>query len=245
MRAFIQCDKHLEPINPNVFNAYKGLEDMGFECVKFHTLEDLDAYYHSRGELIVGGIGIIRKRLVKFDIIPPTVDYPDELKGYLGRSVTEMKLSDIANHPERWPVFIKSKEQKLITGKVIKSTTSLIGMGRQGEDPKIYCSPVIDFVSEYRVFVRYGQVLDCKHYWGDPLRFPSAEIIRLAIQDYTSAPDAYGIDFGVTKEGKTLLIEVNDAWALGCYGLESHLYAKFLVTRWAQMTNTIDQFSYI
>lgn len=88
-------------------------------------------------------------------------------------------------------------------------------------------------------------MLDCKHYWGDPLKFPSAEIIRFAIQDYASAPDAYGIDFGVTKEGKTLLIEVNDAWTLGCYGLEAHLYAKFLLTRWAQMTITIDEFSYI
>lgn len=58
-------------------------------------------------------------------------------------------------------------------------------------------------------------------------------------------PDAYGIDFGVTKDGRTLLIEVNDAWALGCYGLESHLYAKFLLTRWAQLTDTPDQFFYI
>lgn len=47
------------------------------------------------------------------------------------------------------------------------------------------------------------------------------------------------------KDGKTLLIEVNDAWALGCYGLESHLYAKFLLTRWAQLTDTPDQFFYI
>lgn len=163
----------------------KGLQTWGFECVKFHTLEDLEAYYHSRGELIVGGIGIIRKRLAKFDITPPTVDYPEELIHYLGRPVTEMSLSDIANHPEKWP----------------------------------------------GVFVQYGQILDCKHYWGDPLKFPSAEIIKFAIRDYTSAPDAYGIDFGVTRDAKTLLMEVNDAWALGCYGLEAHLYAKFLVTR--------------
>ena len=42
MRAFIQCDKIYNlPYNPNVFNAYDGLRDMGFECVFFQTYEDL------------------------------------------------------------------------------------------------------------------------------------------------------------------------------------------------------------
>lgn len=248
MRAFIQCtvsNNMLEPINPNVFNAYKGLEDMGFECVKFSTLQDLADYYHSRGELIVGGIGIIRKRLKAFDIDPITVDYPEELKEFLGRTIQESTLSNIANNPETWPIFIKSKEQKRITGKVIRNASDLVGLGYQEENPEIYISEVMNFVSEYRVFVRYGEVLDCKHYWGDPMVFPDAAIIKAAISKYQSAPDAYGIDFAVTKEGKTVLIEVNDAWALGCYGLEMHLYAKFLITRWAQITNTIDEFFYI
>lgn len=248
MRAFIQCtvsSNMLEPINPNVFNAYKGLEDMGFECVKFSTLQDLADYYHSRGELIVGGIGIIRKRLKAFDIDPITVDYPEELKEFLGRTIQESTLSNIANNPETWPIFIKSKEQKRITGKVIRNASDLVGLGYQEENPEIYISEVMDFVSEYRVFVRYGEVLDCKHYWGDPMVFPDVAIIKAAISKYQSAPDAYGIDFAVTKEGKTVLIEVNDAWALGCYGLEMHLYAKFLITRWAQITNTIDEFFYI
>ena len=110
----------------------------------------------------------------------------------------------------------------------------MVGLGFQEEDIDLYCSPVVDFESEYRVFVRYGQILDVKHYWGNPLVFPDSKVIQNAIEDYSSAPDAYGIDFGVTKDGRTLLIEVNDAWALGCYGLAAHTYAKFLLTRWAQ-----------
>lgn len=223
----------------------KDLRIWDFECVKFSTLQDLADYYHSRGEIIVGGIGIIRKRLKAFDIDPITVDYPEELKEFLGRTIQESTLSNIANNPETWPIFIKSKEQKRITGKVIRNASDLVGLGYQEENPEIYISEVMDFVSEYRVFVRYGEVLDCKHYWGDPMVFLDAAIIKAAISKYQSAPDAYGIDFAVTKEGKTVLIEVNDAWALGCYGLEMHLYAKFLITRWAQITNTIDEFFYI
>lgn len=248
MRAFLQSrdsDYGLEPCNHNIFNAYCGLRDMGFECVRFKSLEDLEDHHHHRDEIIVGGVGMIRKRLQKFDIVPPMVDYPAELSPYLGRIILESKLSAVVNNPDLWPIFIKSKEQKLLTGKVISSTKDLVGIGFQEEDIDIYRSAVIDFVSEYRVFVRYGEILDMKHYWGDPLILPDPKVIQNAIKDYTSAPDAYGIDFGVTKDGKTLLIEVNDAWALGCYGLESHTYAKFLLTRWAQLTDTPDQFFYI
>lgn len=245
MRAFIQCNNKLEPINPNVFNAYKGLEDMGFECIKFSTLQELSDHYHNRSEIIVGGIGMIRKRLAAFGIDPITIDYPEELTEFLGRTIHRTTLSKIANNPEIWPIFIKSQEQKKITGKVIRTTADLVGMGTQGEDTEIYFSEVLDFVSEYRVFVRYGQILDCKHYWGNPMIFPSSSVIIDAISKYGSAPDAYGIDFAVTRDEKTVLIEVNDAWALGCYGLEMHLYAKFLLTRWAQITNTVDEFYYI
>lgn len=218
---------------------------MGFECIRFSSLQDLEDYYHHKDEIIVGGVGMIRKRLKTFDIEPPIVDYPTELSEYLDRVITKDKLSHIVNDPELWPIFIKSVDQKVLTGKVITSTKDLVGLSFQDNDIDIYRSPVVDFKSEYRVFVRYGQILDVKHYWGNSLVFPDSKVIQRAIGDYTSAPDAYGIDFGVTSDGKTLLIEVNDAWALGCYGLESHLYAKFLLTRWAQLTNTPDQFFYI
>lgn len=75
MRAFIQCNKHfdlitesekLEPINPNVFNAFYGLRDMGFECIFFETYDDLIDYRHSCSEIICGGIGTIKRRLEDF-----------------------------------------------------------------------------------------------------------------------------------------------------------------------------------
>lgn len=244
MRAFIQS-KNGEPCNPNIFNAYYGLKDMGFECIMFSSYQDLVDHHHHRDEIIVGGIGMIRRRLKDFDIDPPMIDYPDELDIYLGRVIYRSTLSYISNHPEKWPVFIKSQEQKRISGRIVRGARDLMGIGSQKEDINLYCSNVLPFMSEYRVFVRYGQVIGCKHYWGDPIKFPDPIIIKQAIEDYKSAPNAYGIDFGILRDGKTVMIEVNDAWALGCYGLEAHLYAKFLLTRWAEITETIDEWFYI
>lgn len=180
MRAFLQCKESsigLEPCNYNIFNAYCGLRDMGFECIRFSSLKDLEDYYHNRSEIIVGGVGMIRERLKVFDINPPMIDYPEELSHYLGRIISRSKLSTVTNNPSLWPIFIKSVDQKVLTGKVISSTKDLVGLGFQEEDIDIYHSSVIDFVSEYRVFVRYKEILDIKHYWGNPLVFPNPEVI--------------------------------------------------------------------
>ena len=49
------------------------------------------------------------------------------------------------------------------------------------------------------------------------------------------APAAYGLDFGVTADGRTLLVEANDGFALGCYGLDPVIYAEMLEARWCEL----------
>lgn len=234
-RVFIQC-KNNEPVTPNTFQAYWGLRDMGFECIMFNSYQELE--YHALSELIVGGIEMIRKRLAHFNIYPPTIDYPHELTSYLGRTIERSTMNTIASSPNLWPCFVKSVEQKRLTGKVIRSSHDLVGCGCAGEDYEVYVSGALNIVSEYRVFVGCGEILGCKHYAGNPMIFPDPTVIEEAVRLYESAPVSYGIDFGVLETGETILIEVNDAWALGCYGLQPHTYAKFLLKRWEELTNT-------
>ncbi len=61
------------------------------------------------------------------------------------------------------------------------------------------------------------------------------------IAQYKSAPAGYAIDFGVTDKGQTILIEVNDGYALGSYGLFYLDYVKLLSARWAELTSTLDE----
>lgn len=109
-------------------------------------------------------------------------------------------------------------------------------------ETEIICSEVIDFVSEWRCFVRYGEILDIRFYNGDPNKEYERKIIEASISDYEEAPAAYSLDFGVTTDGRTLLIEMNDGFAIGCYGLNEELYAKFLTARWAELVGVEDPF---
>lgn len=240
MRAFIQCDSTGLPCNTNAFTAFAGLQAMGYECIFFQKYEELIENNHSKEELIVSGIGMIKRRLQDFGIDCATINYPEELGEYLGRRIWKSTIHKIVNSPTTWPVFIKSVEGKRLSGRVIRSIHDLVGCGCCDDDYEVLCSDPVDFIAEWRVFVRYGKILDVRPYKGDWKVHYDPNVIENAIKVYTTAPNAYGIDFGVTSNGSTLLVEVNEGYALGCYGLFPDLYTKLIITRWAELTDTLD-----
>lgn len=239
MKVYILSDKNGIPWGYNCANAYQGFKEMGFEIVLFKSLDELSAA--NKEDLVVGGISLIQNHLSRFDIKCPNIDYPDSLSMFIRRKITREKLSVIANTPEKWPVFIKPVEDKLFVGTTIRNPGDLVGCGEQGRDRDVYCSEVVDFVAEWRCFVRYGQILDVRQYSGSWKKNLNADIVEAAVHSYTDAPAGYALDFGLTSERNTIVVEVNDGYALGCYGLNSISYAKLLSARWAELTNTYDE----
>lgn len=60
---------------------------------------------------------------------------------------------------------------------------------------------------------------------------PDYRVLDACIARYEKAPRGYALDLGVTKEGATLLVEVNDGYSLGSYGLAPVAYANLLSAR--------------
>lgn len=195
----------------------------------------------SWGDVVVGYVGTVRSRLTDFGIPIQEMDYPPELTKYLGRKVWTSKIDTINNNPDLWPLFVKSVQDKHFTGVVVRSSKDLIGCGRCYENADCLCSEVVNFIAEWRVFVRYGKILDVRPYKGDWRIHYNSSVIENAVNEFTSAPASYAVDFGVTDDNRTLLIEVNDGLSLGSYGLYYPDYAKLLSTRWAEFTGTTDE----
>jgi len=242
MKVFVQSSKNNFPHNYNFFNAYEGFLDMGAEIVPFCTPQGLQESVAE--DIVVGYVGTIRDRLYQLGFETPEMDYPNELSDYLGRKIWKSNINTISNHSELWPVFVKSIEDKRITGKVIASIHDLVGCGESGCNAEVYCSEIVHFVAEWRVFVRYGQIIDVRPYKGDWRVHYDSAVIEKCINEFTSAPAGCAVDFGVTNDGRTLLIEVNDGYALGCYGLNKYAYAKLLSARWSELTHTEDQYNF-
>ena len=79
---------------------------------------------------------------------------------------------------------------------------------------------------EWRCFVYYGKILDIRKYRGDWKVYFDPKVVEEAIFKFTSAPNGYAIDFGLTDTGETLLIEVNYGYVLGSYRLFNSVYTK-------------------
>lgn len=239
MKAYIQTDEKGDFYNVNAYIAATGFEALGYEVIKYHHIEDIED--RDREAVTVGGVGNVRKRLEVLGFPSPKeeLEYPAELTAYLGRKVWSSTIQDIVDDAAIRPVFIKPKQTKAFSGRVIRDFKDLIGL-ESNTNLELWCSEVVDLVSEWRCFIRYGEVLDARRYKGAWDTRLDAQFVRDAINDFASAPAAYSLDIGLDSQGKYYLVEVNDGHSLGTYGLGAVSYAKFLSARWAELTGTKD-----
>lgn len=241
MKAYIQTDENGNYYNVNTYLAHEGFLHLGWDTQHFSSLEEItenDPEY-----LIAGGIGIVRKRLKQLGISPPEteIDYPKELEKYLGRRVRESTVEKTFEEKGNWNIFIKPKnETKKFVGKIIREEKDFIGILDKSNPTEIWCAEIVNFKTEWRCFIRYGEILDIRQYKGAWDSKLDLSVVKNAVADYKSSPNAYGLDFGVDENNVMKLVEVNDGHSLGTYGISAVKYAKFLAARWAELTNTTD-----
>lgn len=222
----------------NCFEAAMGFGQMGYKVLGFERTEEID---YSFSPIVVGGINTIRQVFSDLNITQPDIDNPHKhLPGYMGRKVFEMTFSDVeeySNTEGAFPFFIKPLyHHKLFTGYVVTSKHGLLQAKlRCQPNSDLIISECVNFVSEYRCFVLNGKLIGSKNYTGDFTVSPDYRIIENAIMDYKSQPIAYSIDFGITDDGRTLLIEMNDGFGLSAYGLNKIAYCKMLEARWEEI----------
>lgn len=239
MKIYIQCREDGFPYSKNAFDAMLGFEQMGFEICFFKDHTEL--YNIDEDILVMGGIGRVKAYLEHKGITVNDIDYPSSLIKYLGRNVTETTTKNLLKEDINFPVFIKPKEGKMFTGKLCKSTSDFAGLFTADDDIEIYVSDPVNIVEEFRCFIRYGEVLDVRRYYGELGHTYDLNLIKEMVDAYTDSPCAYSLDIAVTDKGETVLVEINDGYSLGDYGLDPLLYAKLISARWAEMTNIEDE----
>ena len=241
MKVYIRKNTEGEFASDNFGVAYEGFRKLGWEIVPYYSVRD-ELTELQADEVVVGYIADVHAALFKLGITPPPgLNYPEELQQFLGRKIWQSQINYIAKHPELWNVFVKpTTDTKKFTGRVVRSPKDLISCGDESVDTEIWCSEPVNFLAEWRCFVTYNEILNVRLYKGDWALHFDPQVIRDAVTAFTSAPASYAIDFGVTDAGKTLLVEVNEGYSVGSYGLFSTEYARFLSARWAQMTDGKD-----
>jgi hypothetical protein len=151
--------------------------------------------------------------------VPEPNDYPASLKAFLHRKIWESTVGAV------------------IEGLMQDDAGFFEGASRR---LPVYCSDPVEWKSEFRTYVVRGRIVGTLHYWGDAAVRPDQEVIFRGVetlQNSGEATAAYGIDFGVLADGKTALMELNDGFGLGSYGLADDLYTELKLTRWEELMN--------
>ncbi len=235
-RAYVRFRENI-PDNANTYAAAEGFAIQGIPVVPFYGFGDLPAGL-SPDEIVCGNLGDVWEALEKLGVPrPPPLDYPPHLDWLLGRRIDRVSLGDVRALTERRHVK-PSESLKLFGGFVYDplDPRSRLAIAVYPDDVPCYASEDVDFVSEYRCFVRDDAPVGIRHYRGDAFVPIDKGTYNRAIRCCKGKmPAAYAIDLGVTADGRTLLIEANDAYAIGSYGLTSIVYARFLEARWNEL----------
>lgn len=239
-------------INESAFNLFFGLKNLGLKINLFEE-EDLEklSLPSPHASVVVGSVNVMHLILNMAGVdIPKPLDIPEELEEFTGRKIIKTTLRGLIDNNE-FPIFVKPADRgKLFTGNVSPSKEDLSlyqHYDERGLDLPVIGSEVVSFKSEYRCFVHKNDLIDIRKYKGDPTIFPDVDIIKNAIEKYKhKAPVSYVFDFGVIDEriphkgafrieDKTVLVEANDFYATGTYGLDPFNHAVMFLSRWNQL----------
>lgn len=240
--AYVQAAGGI-PATDSFYRAWDGFRKRGVPCQLFEPpqLERRELPL-GRDTLVAGGVPVVEAALAAIGVAaPPADNLPAALAEYRGRRVWATTWGELRAQygrkgpPE--PLWVKSlRRNKAFPSLAVYDADDIQSASALPDAHEVLVSEYVTFVSEWRCFVRNGQVIDLCRYQGDVFRYPDAKVVKDAVADLgRSAPAGYGIDFGVLTDGRTVLVEVNEGYSLNPYGLESMEYAELLEARWRQL----------
>ncbi len=165
---------------------------------------------------------------------PEPVDYPDILRDALGRDVRRMPFSEVAAG-----MWVKPIRTKAWDAHIKRSDDELPG------DELVWASEAISrehWLAEWRVYVVSGVWIGAGRYDDglcEDVRL-NTEVVQSWIERFEAsgqAPVGYALDVALLSDGRTILVEVTDGWALGYYRGDcapAH-YATLLSERWREI----------
>lgn len=236
MKVYIQSNEDNLPHHFDAACALYGAIDLGYDY-KLITYDWLDTINPQlfKTNLFVGSVEFMTKIFDKLGKSPRVHDNSN-------RDEKIMSLSDaktLVLSGEK--LFIKPKQIKLFTGSVI--TKDFIScLNPYPDDTEVIVSKPFEseIVSEWRCYVKKTlisePIVDIRCYSGDPFVTPNKDyILEVFNENILKYPKAYTIDVGILSDGTNVVIEYNDMWSIGNYGIENSEYLSLLKSRYFEI----------
>jgi len=228
--------------------ALYGAEDsaMDYRLVSFEEVQSgkMDALI--RHNLFVGSVEFMREVFSRVGLKDVRMPLNSDRKHEI---ITLGEAKEIAKSGKK--IFIKPFEIKLFTGFVLDQMQYSC-LNDVPDDTKVMAyEPFRDrLLSEWRIYVHRGKIVDSRNYSGDFKLSPDNYYAHLEnkLKDFKgllwSLPIAYTVDIGILDAlerrnefptVKYVIVEFNDMWAIGNYGMPNDLYLDLLRDRYFEI----------
>ena len=212
------------------------------------TRDDLSAV-HNPHTVPVGSVEFVRALAARWgaeeDLLAVTLsNYPEALHGFLARKPVLTTWGTARSSLQ--PLFVKpgsSRDLKVFTGQVFAPAD--FARHRYPDDMPVWvCEPLPPLRSEHRVYILRGDILGMGRYDDseDEAALPDMTAINAMVTALgPSAPAGYALDVAVCN-GRTILIEATDGWAIGYYRgtCPAAEYTTLLTARWHEIMAEVD-----
>lgn len=221
---------------PHHFDCACGLYgalDHGLE-IRLTTFEEVQSGKFDnliRDNVFIGSVEFMKEvfsRVGKTDIRVPENSNRQHLKMTLGEAKILSKSKNI---------FIKPFDIKLFTGFVLDQMV-YSSISDISDDTLVMVYDVFSSTieSEWRCYIGRNRVVDIRNYSGDMFITPNKEYLESVINsNKLKFPTAYTIDIGILENGDNVVIEYNDMWAIGNYGIDNYEYFSLLKSRYFEI----------
>ena len=232
-KVYIQSLNGL-PIDDWAFTAYLGFKARGCTIIFFDDIQEVPV---NKNTIVIANIDDTLWYFKQLGVeLPLPLNIPPDIKKYAARETSEMTLKNF-KESTGVPVFVKPlhKMTAFPAGVITKMASLKELFYGISDDTAVMVSEYREIISEWRGFVINGSLQALHWYAGSFKNIPDVSLMEAAIRSFHSAPAGYSIDFGITADRKSILIECNDGWSLGSYGCDPKIYCNLLINRWAEI----------
>lgn len=194
--------------------------------------------------------------LIKTNLFVGSVEFMKEVFSKIGKSDVRVPLNSnrefkvmtlgeaksIAKSGKS--IFIKPFDIKLFTGFVLDQMEHM-SISNVSDDTMVMVYDVFsdNIKSEWRCYIHKHKVVDIRNYSGDIFTYPDPIYLLGVVfgnnpnenETEYKFPKAYTVDIGILENGENVVIEYNDMWAIGNYGMDNGLYLRLLKDRYFEI----------
>jgi hypothetical protein len=134
-------------------------------------------------------------------------------------------------------LFIKPVDIKLFTGLILDGIRYSCLEGLPDETIVMAYEPFKERIeSEWRFYIHNNKIIDARNYSGDFKVVPNYSCVELVVKGNRGHfPCAYTIDVAIFPSNDNSVVEYNDMWAIGNYGMPNDMYFRVLKDRYFEI----------